>query len=63
MRRAHQATTAVAAMVGACDGDLSLGQIVAALGEILGEPSEALRRELVPTARQLLLDGLLVMPD
>jgi hypothetical protein len=62
MRRAYPATTAVAAMVGACDGDLTLGQIAAALAEILAEPSEAFGRELVSAARQLLLDGLLLPP-
>ena len=35
MRRARQVTTAVAAMVGACDGDLTLEQIVRALSSLL----------------------------
>jgi methylase of polypeptide subunit release factors len=60
MRRAHPATTAVAGMVGACDGDLSLGQIVAALAEIMAEPRECLSAELVAAARRLLVDGLLL---
>ena len=35
MRRARQVSTAVAAMVGACDGDLTVGQIAQALATLL----------------------------
>jgi hypothetical protein len=38
MRRARSASTAVAGMVGACDGDLTLGQIVGALSTLLDTP-------------------------
>ncbi|HET7691174.1 MAG TPA: methyltransferase [Nocardioidaceae bacterium] len=38
MRRARQVDTATAGLVGACDGDLTVRQIAAALEELLGEP-------------------------
>jgi hypothetical protein len=49
MRRARQVDTATAGLVGACDGDLAVRQISAALEELLGEPLdiEGEVRELV----------------
>ena len=50
MRRARQVDTVEAALVGACDGELTVGQILAALGELLGEdarPRDGGWRELV----------------
>ncbi|HEX7738730.1 MAG TPA: methyltransferase, partial [Marmoricola sp.] len=43
LRRARQVDTATAAWVGACDGDLTLGQIVDAVAQLLGTPSGELR--------------------
>lgn len=37
MRRARQVDTATAAFVGACDGDLTAGELLAAVGELVGE--------------------------
>ena len=37
MRRARQADTVEAGLVGACDGDLTVGQILDALASLLGE--------------------------
>ncbi len=48
LRRAEQVTTAEAALVGACDGDLSVGQIVQALGVLLDREESELRAELLP---------------
>ncbi len=59
MRRAHRADTVVAALVGACDGDLTVGQILDALGHLLGESPEDLRRRYVAEVRDLLADGFL----
>ncbi|MGH3507540.1 MAG: methyltransferase [Nocardioidaceae bacterium] len=60
MRRARQVSTEVAAMVGACDGDLSVGQICEALSTLLDAPVDVLRADLVRAARDLLVDGLLL---
>ncbi|HVX42462.1 MAG TPA: methyltransferase, partial [Mycobacteriales bacterium] len=59
LRRVVRADTALAGCVGACDGQLSLGQIVGALGVLLEEEAEALRARLVPAVRALIVDGLL----
>jgi hypothetical protein len=59
MRRARTVSTAAAGMVGACDGDLTLGQIVGALSTLLDAPVDVLRAELVPAAREMLVDGFL----
>jgi len=62
MRRAHQADTVVAGLVGACDGDLTLGQILDALASILGEEPASLRERYVGEVRGLLADGFLAPP-
>ena len=59
MRRAEQADTVLAGFVGACDGDLSVGQILAALADLLGQPLEAVLREYLPQVRRLLVEGFL----
>ena len=51
--------SALAAFVGACDGELSVAQIVSALAEIFEVPVSDLWRDLQPRIRQLVLDGLL----
>ena len=62
MRRARQADTVEAGLVGACDGDLSVAQILDALGTLLGEDPDALRRDRLPAVRELVADGFL-LPD
>jgi methylase of polypeptide subunit release factors len=57
MRRAHQADTVIAGLVGACDGDLSVGQILDALGTLLGR--EGLRDHYADEVRGLVADGFL----
>lgn len=57
--RTVQAGTALAALVGACDGDLSVGQIVAALGALLERPAADVAAEVLPAVEGLVLDGLL----
>ncbi len=60
--RRVDADTALAAFVGACDGDLSVGAIIGALAQITGASEQALRADLLPRARDLVLDGLLLAP-
>ncbi|WP_081680940.1 methyltransferase [Cellulomonas sp. URHD0024] len=58
--RAVQAGTALAGFVGACDGDLSVGQIVNALGALLDVGADAVAADVLPSARGLIRDGLLL---
>lgn len=53
----------LAAAVGACDGDLSLGQIAGALASILEVDEEAAQTALVREARELAWLGMLSAPD
>jgi methylase of polypeptide subunit release factors len=57
--RRVDADTALAAFVGACDGDLSVAAIVGALAQITGVDEQALAADLLPAVRDLVLDGLL----
>ena len=60
--RALQASTAVAALAGVADGELSVGQVasaVAALSELNAADAAALRAEMVEAARHLLATGFL----
>jgi hypothetical protein len=57
--RAVSADTGLAALVGACDGELSVAAIVGALAHLLEVDEDALRRELLPAVRGLLVDGFL----
>lgn len=59
LRRAVRADTALAGLVGACDGDLSVGQITSALAELLDEPQGQLAERLLHQVRHLVADGLL----
>lgn len=58
--RVVQASTALAGLVGACGGALSLGQIIAALATLLERGEGELRTELLPAVRSLIADGLLL---
>lgn len=51
--------TALAGLVGACDGELAVWQILGALGVLLEQPVAELRAALLPAVRDLLRDGLL----
>lgn len=57
MRRAHQADTVVAGLVGACDGDLTVGQLLDALGTLLER--DGLREEYAAEVRELVATGFL----
>ncbi|WP_241978574.1 methyltransferase [Cryobacterium sp. TmT2-59] len=54
--------TALAALVGACDGDLDVGSIVAALAQLLEVDQRELSADLLPRVRELLTDGFLQLP-
>ena len=58
--RAVEADTALAAIVGACDGDLPLGVLVGAVAGLLDVQSEALLDEVIPSLRRLVSDGYLL---
>ncbi len=61
--RALEADTALAALVGACDGDLSASEIMNALARLLGVEARALTAELTGKLRGLVADGYLVADD
>src|SRR5699024_5872126 len=54
--RAVHASTALAALVGACDGELTVGQIVDAIATIVDVPVTDLAAELLPAVRGLTRD-------
>ncbi len=55
-----QVTSAVAGVVGACDGELTLGALCDAVAQLLGEPAEDVRTEVLPAVRELVGLGILV---
>lgn len=57
--RAVQAGTALAGFVGVCDGELTVGQIVGALGALLEVGADAVAADVLPSVRGLVTDGLL----
>ncbi|WP_223357569.1 DUF7059 domain-containing protein [Leifsonia sp. ZF2019] len=60
--RTVSADTGLAALVGASDGELSVGAIVAALAQLLEVDEGALLADLLPAVRGMLVDGLLIVP-
>ena len=52
--------TGLAALVGACDGELTVGAIVAALAQLLDVDEAALAADLLPAVRTLIDDGMLL---
>jgi methylase of polypeptide subunit release factors len=61
--RVVTADTALAGFVGACDGELSVAQILAALATLLEAPVTELAGQLLPATRELVRDGLLIPAD
>ncbi|MGW0230765.1 DUF7059 domain-containing protein [Actinopolymorpha singaporensis] len=59
MRRAVAVDTAEGGFVGACDGELTVGQISDALATLLEEEPARMRGRLLPRARQLYAEGYL----
>ena len=58
--RAVRAGTALAGFVGACDGSLTVGSLVAALGDVLDVPASDVAADVLPSVRGLVEDGLLL---
>lgn len=59
--RTVRAGTALAGVVGACDGELPLGVLVGAVAAVLEVPAADVAAEVLPAARDLVRDGLLVL--
>lgn len=57
--RAIEPGTAVAAVFGACDGELPLAVLIAAVGSLLGVEEIPLRTQTLPQLRRLISDGYL----
>ena len=54
--------TGLAALVGACDGELPVSVIVAAIADLLEVDADALGADLLPAVRALVDDGMLLLP-
>jgi methylase of polypeptide subunit release factors len=59
LQRTVRVDTALAGVVGACDGGLVLRAIVRAVAELTGEPESRLLERIVPAVRRLVADGFL----
>ncbi len=58
-RRARTADTVEAAFLGACDGDLSVGQLMGALAALLERDEAELQSTYLPVVRELVGEGFL----
>lgn len=61
--RTTQVDTAVAALVGACDGELAIGAILDAIASLLDVDAQALSAEALPAVRELWIRGYLAEAD
>jgi Methyltransferase small domain len=59
LRRARQADTVEAALVGACDGELTVGQILAALADLLDLDPVSTQATYLPVVGELVAEGFL----
>lgn len=59
MRRARQVDTLEAALVGACDGELEVGQILDAVASLLEQEPEAVRSQVLPAVHEMVAEGFL----
>ncbi len=62
LQRSVRADTALAAVVGACDGDLPVGALAAAVAGLLDEDAAALTARVLPAVRRLVADRVLLRP-
>ena len=58
-RRAFALDTATAGILGACDGELTLAEIIAAVSDLIGADPAALTQDTLERVREFVLDGLL----
>jgi SAM-dependent methyltransferase len=61
--RSYPLGTALAAVIGACDGELSLGAICAAVSELLEVKESDVLAEVLPSVRELVTVGMLRLED
>jgi methylase of polypeptide subunit release factors len=61
-RRAVELDTALAAVLGACDGELPVSRLIEAVAELLDRGPGELTAELLPSIRRLAVDGILESP-
>ena len=59
LRRARRVDTVEAALVGACDGELTVGQILDAVAQLLDRDPAETRETYLPVARELVAEGFL----
>lgn len=59
LRRDLRVDAALAAVVGACDGELPIGVILAAVAQLLETDPRALRQAVLAEVRELVVDGFL----
>jgi len=59
LRRARRVDTVEAGLLGTCDGDLAVGQILDALADLLGSETAAVREAYLPAVREMLVEGFL----
>ena len=62
LRRARRVDTVEAALVGACDGELTVGQILDAVAQLLDRDPAETRATYLPAARELVAEGFLTSP-
>lgn len=60
LRRARKVDTVEAALAGACDGELSIGQILDAVADLLDRDAADLRAQYLPVVAELVREGFLV---
>lgn len=58
-RRARQVDTVTAAVAGACDGDLAVGPLVDAVGQLLDRDPASLREVYLPEIAEMVAEGFL----
>lgn len=59
LSRSVEVDPALAALVGACDGDLAVGVLIDAIADLLDVDAAALAADLLPRVRELLFTGFL----
>lgn len=61
--RTIEVDSALAALVGACDGDLPVGALVGAIAQLLEVDADELRADILPRVRELIVTGFLTFAD
>ncbi|MDZ8173128.1 DUF7059 domain-containing protein [Microbacterium xanthum] len=61
--RALSVDPGLAALVGACDGDLAVGVLIGAIAQLLEVDAASLQEDLLPRVRELIVTGFLAVVD